>query len=66
MHMPQAVTGKEFDELREVVVHLEENIALLSNPELLEKIRAAQSRIAAGKGVPLEQATKGILGKDEL
>lgn len=66
MHMPQAVTWKEFDELREDVEHLEENIALLSDPDLLEKIRAAQSRIAEGKDISLEQATKGILGKDEL
>ncbi|MBS3772575.1 MAG: hypothetical protein KGY55_00040 [Candidatus Thermoplasmatota archaeon] len=47
-------------------MHLEENIALLSKPELLEKIRAAQSRIACGESVTLEKTTRDILGKDEL
>lgn len=64
--MPQAVTKKEFDELKAEVEHLKENVALLSNPEILEKIRQAHSRIAEGKGVSLEKATKDILGKDEL
>lgn len=65
-YMPQAVTRREFDKLKAEVEHLKENVALLSSPELLEKIRAAQRRIAAGKGVSLEQATRGILGKEDL
>lgn len=66
MYMPHAVTRKEFDKLKAEVEHLKENVALLSSPEILDKIKAAQSRIAEGKGVSLEQATQDILGKDEL
>ncbi len=64
--MPEAITRKEFHELREKVEHLKENIAILSTLELLEKIKEARERLSNGKGIELEEATKDILGKDEL
>lgn len=64
--MPEVITRKEFYELEEEVEHLKENIAILSNPELLEKIKDARERLSNGKGMELEKVTKDILGKDEL
>ncbi len=64
--MPEAITRKEFHELKEEVEHIKENIAILSNPDLLEKIKEARMRLANGKGIELEKVTKDILGRDEL
>lgn len=64
--MPQMITKEEFEKLKEEVEHLKENVAILSNPELLEKIIEAKERIDRGEGISLEKVTKDILGKDEL
>ena len=59
--MLETVTKKEFVELKGEVEHLKENIALLSNPELLERIKEARARLSRGEGVSLEDAEKNIL-----
>ncbi|MCD6171013.1 MAG: hypothetical protein J7J36_01130 [Thermoplasmata archaeon] len=64
--MPEAITKEEFEKLKEEVEHLKENIAILSNPEILEKIMEARKRMDEGKGISLEELTKDILGKNEL
>lgn len=61
-YMLEPVTKKEFEELKEEVEHIRENIAILANPELLEKIKEARERFREGKGVTLEKARKEILG----
>ncbi len=64
--MPEAITKEEFEKLKEEVEHLKENIAILSNPEILEKIMEARKRMDEGKEISLEELTKDILGKNEL
>jgi len=61
--MPEAITRKEFHELREEVEHIKENVAILSNPDLLEKIKEVRMRLANGKGIELEKVTKDILDR---
>ena len=59
--MLETVTKQKFVELKEEVEHLKENIALLSNPELLEKIKEARARLSHGEGISLEDVEKDIL-----
>ncbi len=63
--MHEVVTKKDFEKLKEEVEHIKENLAILSNPELLEKIKEAKERIEKGEGISLEKAAKDILG-DEI
>jgi len=64
--MPETITKEEFERLKEEVEHLKENIAILSNPEILEKIMEARKRMDEGEEISLEELTKDILGKNEL
>ena len=64
--MPETITKEEFEKLKEEVEHLKENVAILSNFELIKKIKEAKERMDRGEGISLEKATKDILGKDEL
>ena len=64
--MPETITKEEFEKLKEEVEHLKENIAILSNPEILEKIKEARKRMDEGEEISLEELTKDILGKNEL
>ena len=64
--MPETITKEEFEKLKEEVEHLKENIAILSNPEILEKIMEARKRMDEGEEISLEELTKDILGKNEL
>ncbi len=61
--MHERITREDFERLKEEVKHLKENIAILSNPELLEKIKEARKRIDNGEGISLEKITKEILEK---
>ncbi len=61
--MHEMITREDFERLKEEVKHLKENIAILSDPELLEKIKEARKRIDNGEGISLEKITKEILEK---
>lgn len=61
MSQVETVKRKEFDELKEEVEHMRENIELLSNPKVLEELAEAKKRIAEGKGISLEEVEKDLL-----
>jgi len=54
----ETVKRKEFDELKDEVEHMRENIELLSNPEVLKELKEAKDRIEEGEGIPLEEVEK--------
>ena len=61
MSSVETVKRKEFDELKNEVEHMRENMKLLSNPEVLKELKEAKKRIDEGKGIPLDEVEKDLL-----
>lgn len=61
MSSVETVKRKEFDELKDEVEHMRENMKLLSNPEVLKELKEAKKRIDEGKGIPLDEVENDLL-----
>lgn len=58
--MSPAIRREEFEQLQEEVERLRESIGVLSNPELLEDVRAARNRREEGDVVSLDEAEEEL------